>query len=114
MGLYEEYFMQRLQTENLKKEFPQYAAVIDRIVVIMANVCSGKEETIRIRKKELYGEVVRGQYMKLEPDHIRYILRHLKDAREIRYMDAYLKTALFSAPSMILNEKGGMKNGSFA
>lgn len=70
------------KSESSKDTHEIYAVIVDTI-------CS-KRKTIRIAGDDKPKEVVHGQFMKLEANHIRYVLSVLGQASNIRNAKQYL------------------------
>lgn len=62
-------------------------------------VCSSKS-TIRVHGEDLPHEVVKSRYLKLNHEHIDYVLLSLKrNTSDVHNIRAYLITALYNAPT---------------
>lgn len=75
---------------------------LDGFVELMAEVCNSRRETIRINQEEMYTEVVKSRFLKLNSEHIRYVMDCLdKTTAQIGNIRAYTLSALFNAPVTI-------------
>ena len=96
------YFDKHLEIDQLKKQYPMKQWEIDEIVeVILDTVCS-KRKHIRIAGDDKPISIVHSQFMKLEGNHIRYVLDVLEKASEVRNVKQYILAALYNA-SMTMN-----------
>ena len=77
---------------------------LDEIVdLILETVCT-RRKTIRVAGDDYPAELVKSKFMKLDSEHIRFVLDCLnKNTTEIRNIKQYLRAALFNAPSTIGN-----------
>lgn len=99
----ERYFYQNLSIEGLKEEYPTKGECIDEIyAVILDTVCS-KRKNIRIAGDDKPKEVVYGQFMKLEANHIRRVLEILENASNIRNTKQYILATLYNTTLTINN-----------
>lgn len=76
----------------------------DELVGIMLDViCSAKKE-IRVNGENIPCEVVKSRFLKLNHEHINYVLTALnKNTSEIHNIRAYLITALYNSPNTMEN-----------
>lgn len=101
--MYEEYFLENLSMEQLVEEYPMKKEILYEILeVILDTVCSTRK-TIRVAKEDKAREVVYGKFMKLNPDHIRYVLDVLEKSSNIGNMKQYILTTLYNAALTINN-----------
>ena len=99
---YEKYFTDNLSMEKLIDEFPDKKEILREIVeVILETMCSSCK-TIRIAKEDKPRDVVCSRFMKLEAEHIRYVLDALENATSIHNTKQYILTTLYNA-SMTMN-----------
>ena len=79
-------------------------ATSDEIVDLMLEIVCTRRKTIRIAGDDYPAELVKSKFMKLDSEHIRFVLDCLnKNTTEIRNIKQYLRAALFNAPSTIGN-----------
>ena len=63
-----------------------------------------RRKTIRIAGDDYPAELVKAKFMKLDSEHIRFVLDCMREnTTKIRNIKQYLKAALFNAPSTIGN-----------
>ncbi len=77
---------------------------IDEILdIILETVCSARKR-IRIAGDEYPAELVKAKFMKLNSEHIEFVLDCMREnTTKVRNIKQYLKAALFNAPSTIGN-----------
>lgn len=99
---YDRYFREALCIEDLIHDKPFDEETILGILDILVDVCCSKRKLIRISGDDKPLEVVKSRLMKLDTEHIRYVLECLKaNTTEVRNIRQYLLTALYNAPSTI-------------
>lgn len=99
---YEAYLLEQLDIPSLKKEYSHDSEMIDGMVEMILDVLCSKRETIRIAGDEKSLNVVKGRFMKLSMDHIRYVLNCLQgNTTKIRSIKQYILAALYNAPATI-------------
>ena len=73
---------------------------IYQIVDLLVDTCSTKRKMLRIAGDDKPAEVVRSRFMKLNADHIRFVLKCLaENSSPIRNMKQYLLASLYNAPT---------------
>ncbi len=66
-------------------------------------VCINKQ-TVRINKQDYPYQVVKSQFLKLNNEHVEYVIERMKtNTADIKNIRAYLITALYNAPSTMSN-----------
>ena len=66
-------------------------------------VCTSRK-TIRVAGDDYPAELVKSKYMKLNGEHIRFVLDGLREnTTSVRNIKQYLRAMLFNAPSTISN-----------
>ena len=77
---------------------------LDELVELMLDVVCSKRAAIRIAGENMPAEVVKSRFLKLNAEHIQYVLDCLKDnPPRIRNIKQYLLAALFNAPTTMSN-----------
>ena len=76
--------------------------LLDEIVeIILECICSSKE-TICIGKEDIPKEVVKSRFLKINSEHIEYILFCMKrNTTKVRNIKAYLKSVIYNAPTTL-------------
>ena len=102
--VYEEIIKDNICYDILKQDMPYDHDRIDEIVdLILETVCT-RRRTIRIAGDDYPAELVKSKFMKLESEHIRFVLDCMREnTTKIRNIKQYLRAALFNAPSTIGN-----------
>ena len=77
---------------------------LDELVDIMLETVCTARATVRIAGDDYPAELVKAKFMKLDGEHIRFVLDCMREnTTKIRNMKQYLRTVLFNAPSTINN-----------
>ena len=98
--LLEEYFSRSLEIELLLRLYPDDEDTIYQIVDLLVDTCDSKRKLIRIAGDDKPAEVVLSRFMKLNADHIRFVLKCLaENSNPIRNMKQYLLASLYNAPT---------------
>ena len=102
--VYEEIIKDNICYDILKQDMPYDHDRIDEIVdLILETVCT-RRRTIRIAGDDYPAELVKSKFMKLESEHIRFVLDCMREnTTKIHNIKQYLRAALFNAPSTIGN-----------
>ena len=99
---YERYFRESLSIDVLIQENPGEEETILGILELMVDVCCSKQSVIRIAGDDRPLAVVKSRFMKLNAEHIRYVLKCLSEnTTKVRNIRQYLLTALYNAPATI-------------
>ena len=103
-GYYQDYFMEQLAFAYLVQDYPYDRAVLEEMLELLVDTVCTKRKVVRIAGDDKPAEVVKGQLMKLDDSHIRFVLRCMKEnTTKIRNMRQYLLAALYNAPMTIHN-----------
>ena len=98
--LLEEYFSHSLEIDLLLRLYPDDEDTLYQIVNLLVDTCATKRKTLRIAGDDKPAEVVRSRFMKLNADHIRFVLKCLaENSSPIRNMKQYLLASLYNAPT---------------
>ena len=96
--LLEEYFSCSLEIDLLLRLYPDDEDTLYQIVNLLVDTCATKRKTLRIAGDDKPAEVVRSRFMKLNADHIRFVLKCLaENSSPIRNMKQYLLASLYNA-----------------
>ena len=96
----EEYFSQSLEVELLLRLCPDDEDTLYQIVALLVDTCATNRKTLRIAGDDKPAEVVRSRFMKLNADHIRFVLDSLaENTAPVRNMKQYLLAMLYNAPT---------------
>ena len=98
--LLEEYFSHSLEIDLLLRLYPDDEDTLYQIVNFLVDTCATNRKTLRIAGDDKPAEVVRSRFMKLNADHIRFVLKCLaENSSPIRNMKQYLLASLYNAPT---------------
>ena len=100
--VYEEIIKENIEYDYLLQDFRFEKDRVDEIVdLILETVCSARK-TLRIAGDDYPAELVKSKFMKLDSEHIRFVLDCMREnTTKIRNIKQYLRAALFNAPSTI-------------
>lgn len=112
---YLDYFMEVLQIEWLKQQYPYQDSEIDEMLELILDVMCSKRKTIRIAGDDRSINVVKSRFMKLDSGHIQFVLDGLKDnTTRVRNIKQYILAALYNAPLTISNYYQSLVNHDMA
>lgn len=75
---------------------------VDELIQIMLDVVCSSQSTVRVHGEDLPHEVVKSRFLKLNHEHIEYVLLSLKrNTSDVKNIRAYLITTLYNAPTTI-------------
>ena len=101
---YRELILENIEYDYLCREFDTYREDLDEIVELMVETVCARRKTTRIAGSDFPHEVVRSRFLKLDSEHIRFVMDSLqKNTTDVRNMKQYLLTVLFNAPTTISN-----------
>ena len=101
---YRDLIRENIEYDILAKNNPADRIRLDELVELMLDTVCSKRSSIRIAEDEFPAEVVKSRFLKLEAQHIQYVLDSLKDnPPHIRNIKKYLLAALYNAPLTIEN-----------
>ena len=99
---YEMFLKDQLDVEILKQEYPHDREMIDGILELILDVLCSKRKMIRIAGDDKPVNVVKGRFMKLTIEHLRYVMTCLQEnTTKVRSIKQYMLAALYNAPSTI-------------
>ena len=100
--LLEEYFSRSLEIDLLLRLYPDDEDTLYQIVNLLVDTCATNRKTLRIAGDDKPAEVVRSRFMKLNADHIRFVLKCLaENSNPIRNMKQYLLASLYNSPTTL-------------
>lgn len=95
---------ENIEYDILSANNPGDTMRLDELVELMLDTVCSKRSSIRVAGDEFPAEVVKSRFLKLEAQHIQYVLDSLKDnPPHIRNIKKYLLAALYNAPLTIEN-----------
>ena len=113
--LLEEYFSRSLEIDLLLRLYPDDEDTLYQIVNLLVDTCATNRKTLRIAGDDKPAEVVRSRFMKLNADHIRFVLKCLaENSSPIRNMKQYLLASLYNAATTMQLTYQNQMNHDFA
>ena len=99
---YYQYFYEQLGMEYLQKDYPYDGDRLENILELVVETVCSKRQIIRIGGDDRPIEVVKSRFMKLNSEHIRYVLDCFKEnTTKIRNIRQYMLASLYNAPTTI-------------
>lgn len=96
---YRELILENIDYDILVERYPYDKDVLDGYVELMLEVCCSTREYVRICGQEVPTEVVKSRLLKLNGEHIGYVIDSLKsNTTKIGNIKAYTLAALYNAP----------------
>ena len=104
MQSYRDLVLENIEYDHLCREFATYREDLDEIVELIVETVCARRKTTRIAGADFPHEVVRSRFLKLDSEHIRFVMDGMqKNTTEVRNMKQYLLAVLFNAPTTISN-----------
>jgi len=101
---YKDLIMENISYDTLLYDYPYDQDILSEILELMVDVVCTTKPTVRISGDDKPTEVVRSQFLKLDSEHIRFVMGGLKEnTTRIRNMRQYLLATLYNAPLTIGN-----------
>ena len=102
--IYREIIKDNISYDILMQDMKFDGDRLNEIVDLMLETVCTRRKTIRVAGDDYPAELVKAKFMKLDGDHIRFVLDCMREnTTKIRNIKQYLKAALFNAPSTIGN-----------
>ena len=99
---YYEYFYDQLEMEYLKQDFRHDEEILELILRLIVEVMCSNRKQIRIASDDKPVEIVRSTFMKLDSEHIRFVVDRFKEnTTEVRNIKQYLLASIYNAPYTI-------------
>ena len=103
-AIYREIIKDNIDYHILKQDMKFDGDRLDEIVDLMLETVCTARKRVRIAGDDYPAELVKSKFMKLDGEHIRFVLDCMREnTTKIRNIKQYLKAALFNAPSTIGN-----------
>ena len=101
---YRDLILDNIEYALLAARNPTDRARLDELVHLMLDTVCARRKTIRIAQNDFPTEVVKSQFLKLNAEHIQYVLDRMRqNTTEIRNIKQYLLAALYNAPLTMEN-----------
>lgn len=115
MTTYRRLISQNIAFDLLCQEYPLQQEQLQEILEILVETVCTTRETVRVGGNDFPAEVVKGRLLKLNTEHIRFVLWCMgRNTTEIRNIRQYLLTMLYNAPTTIDNYYAAMVNHDMA
>ena len=102
MEEYRDLIRDNIQYPLLVAQHPEDADLIDEIVELMTETVCARRKTTRVCGADFPAEVVKSQLLKLDAEHIRFVLKCLhENTSKIKNIKQYLLATLYNAPLTI-------------
>ena len=102
--IYREIIKDNIDYDILKQDMKFDSDRLDEIVDLMLETVCTARKRVRIAGDDYPAELVKSKFMKLDGEHIRFVLDCMREnTTKIRNIKQYLRAVLFNAPSTIDN-----------
>lgn len=102
MDRYRELIKENIDYDLLLTEHPYDEDTLEGYLELMVEVCCSRRDFIRIAGEEIPTGVVKSRFLKLNHEHIAYVLDSMsQNTTLIRNIKAYTLAALYNAPTTI-------------
>lgn len=102
MEAYREVIKENIEYDILRQQLGYNADLLDDILDIMVDTVCSSKRMIRIGGEDYPREVVKNRLLKINGEHIGYVIDCLKEnTTKVRNIRAYLLTSLYNAPTTI-------------
>ena len=102
MDRYREQIKENIDYDLLLQEHPYDEETLEGYVELMAEVCCSRRDFIRIAGEEAPTGMVKSRFLKLNHEHIAYVLESLsQNTTLVKNIKAYTLAALYNAPVTI-------------
>ena len=101
---YREIISENISYGILLQDFPYDRDILTEILELMVDTVCTTRSAVRISGDDKPAEIVKSQFLKLDSEHIRFVMEGLKDnTTRIRNIRQYLLATLYNAPLTIGN-----------
>ena len=101
---YREIIKENISYAYLLQDLPYDHARLEEILELSVETICTTKKTIRVAGMDYPAEVVRSRFLKLDMEHIKFVIDCLKEnTTKIRNIKQYLLTTLYNAPTTIDN-----------
>lgn len=99
MERYTERIRENIDYDQLLEDYPLKEEILNGYVELMAEACCTRRDFTRVAGNELPSGVVKNRFLKLNREHIAYVLDCMSENTTfIRNIKAYTLAALYNAP----------------
>ena len=104
-----------IQYPLLAAQNPEDTDLLDEIVELMTETVCARRRTTRVCGSDFPAEVVKSRLLKLDAEHIHFVLKCLREnTSKIKNIKQYLLATLYNAPVTISNYYGALVNHDLA
>ena len=104
-----------IQYPLLAAQNPEDTDLLDEIVELMTETVCARRKTTRVCGSDFPAEVVKSRLLKLDAEHIRFVLKCLREnTSKIKNIKQYLLATLYNAPVTISSYYGAMVSHDLA
>lgn len=99
---YRKFFWEQLGIENLMIDYPYEEETLYEILDLLVETVCSNREMIRVAGDDKPAEIVKSRLMKLNSEHIRYVMHCMNETTvKVRNIRQYLLATLYNAPATI-------------
>ena len=99
---YYDYFREQLEFDILLSRYPYDHNLLNSILDLIVETVCTRRKLIRIASDDKPAEIVKSRFMKLESDHICFVIDCFKENKtDVRNVKQYLLAAIYNAPLTI-------------
>ena len=115
MADYRDLIRDNIQYPLLVAQNPDDAVLIDEIVELMTETVCVRRKTTRVCGSDFPAEVVKSRLLKLDAEHIRFVLKCLREnTTKVKNIKQYLLATLYNAPLTINSYYSALVNHGLA
>jgi len=94
----------KIDINELKRKYPQQANEIQEIYELITEILHSTRTAFRIAKDDMPAPVVKSAFLRLNNQHMEYILKSLsKNTTKVKNVKSYLLTTIFNAVKTLSN-----------
>lgn len=114
-GQYRDYFLEQLDYDLLLQDSHYDHTELEEILELLIDTCCTNRKMIRIAGDDKPVELVKSRLMKLDGEHIKFVLDCLREnTTKVRNMKQYLLASLYNAPLTMSNYYTALVNHDMA
>ena len=99
---YYQYLYETLYMDYLKQDYPYDHEILELILRLIVEVMCSKRKQIRIASDDKPIEIVKSYFMKLDMEHIKFVMSSFKEnTTDVRNIKQYLLASIYNAPLTI-------------
>lgn len=99
---YYDYFREQLEFDILLSRYPYDHNLLKTILDLIVETVCTRRKLIRIASDDKPAEIVKSRFMKLESDHVCFVIDCFKENKtDVRNVKQYLLAAIYNAPMTI-------------